>query len=1207
MSPTDRVSKRFNVDDELRRLAAVIEMFADPVYVVIVEPELAFRFALLNEALVKQSGRSRTDVIGRRPDEVFPFGQAAAMVDRLKLAANEGHPIRYAVKADNTQGPQTIDVTLSPINDSDGRCVLLVGVARGIEHSAYQDQRWSSLTHHTVEGIAVVGPDLLVTEMLLGELETWGCDGDSAIGLDFRKLFHPDDEAIVAEVFRLVNATPGETTSFEARSRHQDGHWRWSTGTARNLQDHPDIEGVVFSINDRLERTESQNRVQEVERRFRGLVKNAPDAVIGVDMEQQIVVWNKAAAEMFGYERHEIIGRPLATLLPAESRPRHGDLVRTFVDQEVDRRTMQTGPTINAIRRNGDRFPVEVGLAKVPVEDGQMLMATVRDITDRARSEEASMRVHDQLEAVMRVIPDTICRVATDGTLLEIMAGSDGGLLPQSLTGQSLANLLPRDLWERVETDIAKSIAGGAPTVMKFDESEAGIDGGRSFEARHVPLGEDEIVAVIRDITEQAAAEMDAYRQRERYEALVANTFDSISIRDADTRITYIQAMPGGLSRDDMLGGRIDDLLHPDHRPEWDTAWQGLLDGGPGATAEITVRFRFPEGYRWLEVRLRNQLDNPAVEGMVLNSRDVTERIRADERVRQAGARYESLIQNSSDAILVVEDGGLVNHASGSVETIFGMSINSIVGKPIMNVARHLHADDFDRTMQAGSAVTDDPSGLATIQTRVQHGDGGWRWVELVLRDLRHDEAVEGVVINVRDISDRKAAEAQLEHQALHDPLTGLPNRSLLSDRLDHALSRTSRQGGIVGLLFLDLDKFKHINDSHGHDVGDRLLVAVADRIQAMVRDSDTVARVGGDEFVVLAEDLENVDELFTLAERIIESFRVAVSTGVELLHTTASVGLAVATDGDSDVTTVLRNADAAMYQAKEGGRNRIEVFDTALQARLEHRLDTEAALRAGLMKGEFTLHYQPIMELGSLAVTGVEALVRWEHPTRGLIAPDEFIPIAEDSGLIVELGAWVLHAACRQIVSWQHRLGVDLEIAVNISARQLVSPGLAKTVTEVIERTGIAPDQLCLEVTETALIDQPEIAIANLESLLELGIDIALDDFGTGHASLTYLRTLPITHIKIDRSFTAGLGSNPSDTTITEFTIALAHGLELQVIAEGIETQTQLDLLKHMNCDLGQGYHLGRPLAPHQLEADLETSSPLSRIWRQKASPTTT
>jgi diguanylate cyclase (GGDEF)-like protein/PAS domain S-box-containing protein len=555
---------------------------------------------------------------------------------------------------------------------------------------------------------------------------------------------------------------------------------------------------------------------------------------------------------------------------------------------------------------------------------------------------------------------------------------------------------------------------------------------------------------------------------------------------------------------------------------------------------------------------------------------EATIAVRTDELERNE-ARFRSLVQNSSDVITVVGGDGRIRYQSPSVTRVFGHDPDHVEldGLAVL-------IDPVDLPILRHALAEIEPGATRVLQCGVTHLDGRARRAEVVATNLVDDPGVGGVVLNIRDDTERRALEDQLTHMAFHDPLTDLANRALFRDRVEHALVR----GGRVAALFIDLDDFKNVNDSLGHGVGDELLVLVAERLRRGLRPGDTVGRIGGDEFAVLLEDVDDDLEPVRAAERILAAMGEPFRLGARTIHSRASIGIATAAEHD-DAGDLLRNADTAMYTAKAKGKGRYARYDGDMHGLVARRMELEADLRAALDDGQLWVAYQPVVSMHTGLLTGFEALSRWDHPTHGAVGPDEFIAVAEESGLILPLGQWVLTSALDQLQRWrvEHPAAAALEMSVNVSVGKLRQADFGDQVADALLLAGVDPTLLVLELTESQLMDDTEQTFAKLERLRLTGVRVAIDDFGTGWSSLSYLLRLPVDKLKIDRSFVEAMGPGRPESAVVQAIVTMGHELGLEIVAEGIETDAQREALLAAGCDLGQGYLLGRPVPAADVE----------------------
>jgi diguanylate cyclase (GGDEF)-like protein/PAS domain S-box-containing protein len=566
------------------------------------------------------------------------------------------------------------------------------------------------------------------------------------------------------------------------------------------------------------------------------------------------------------------------------------------------------------------------------------------------------------------------------------------------------------------------------------------------------------------------------------------------------------------------------------------------------------------------------------------------------ERALRSASRTRQMIRYARDLIVVSNELGVIREQSSSGTEVLGYAPRELVGINLLALA---HPDDADAARRLLEASADSPGDGFTVELRMRHADGSWRFVEARARSLLDEPEVAGIVAIFRDVTQRRALEDEVAHQAFHDSLTGLANRALFKDRVEHALTR--RGNPLPAVLFVDLDGFKAINESVGHAAGDDLLVIVSERLRECVRPEDTVARLGGDEFAVLLDDVADPRDVSNVARRIIRSMQDPFAVGDKEVFVTASVGVAVhETEG---VDQLFRDADVALYMAKTQGKGRYVVFDLRAHSGAIDSLQLEADLRRAVERNEFVLHYQPVVELRSERIVGVEALLRWNHPERGLLLPPEFLPLAEETDLMMDIGRWVVDQASTQSRKWQRAFPVDppLSVSVNLSATELRTGSVVEELARAAAESGLEPVNLVLEFNESMMLGDVESTISVLKELKQLGVKLAVDDFGVGQSSLSHLQRFPVDFLKIDPSFVDGLDRGPEDSALARAIVRFAQVLQLEVVAEGVEREAQVSALRDIGCQMAQGYLFARPLDEPTLTALLERAASLGKLGMPK------
>ena len=920
------------------------------------------------------------------------------------------------------------------------------------------------------------------------------------------------------------------------------------------------------------------------------LLAAAPFALAVIDQRHRLTHANDKASRLLGLVPDRVAGTAFVDLLadPGDS-PLVDDAFRQAAGGETVRRAVQilAVGVLRGVELQCWRHEVEV-----PGSDGPhvLIMVDASTAKDQAR----------QISSLIARSPQGMARLISGTSMANVNAQWT------EITGQPIAEANGGGWIERIDLDGRSDFLAALTEAVQARRGLQGrlriitTDGDRRWIDISVsPLDQPgQSLLTFDDTTD----EFDTARRADELSRVLEATTDLVGILSPDGAV--LRWMNESLaellsdaaldrdftaSLDQASGTAFTTVALPTVSAEG--SWRGELDlvTGNGITVPVSamlVPHHDPAG---------------AVDAISVVARDISDLRNAQTHAADTELRMAALVENASDLLMLVSNAGTVLYASPAVERFLEHGPGSLGGADILEL---VHPDDLEAAYELAAATLVDPpspqnatapgeSGEPFAQTaelRIAHSDGSYRTLEVTAKDLTNNPAVGGIVVNATDITDRVAATAQLENLSFHDDLTGLPNRTLLIDKMTEALRRARERRMLVGLLSLDLDRFNVVNESLGHQAGDDLLNEVAARINNVIRPGDIVARLGGDEFAVVITDMLRRGDAVNAARRLRKSLTQPIRIGDQSAVITTSIGIAIA-EGDEDPVDLLRDADTALHRAKTKGRDLAVVFDDHLRDQAVRRLEVENLLREAIAKDALVVHYQPVLDIESGLLSGSEALVRIQNDDGSLVMPGSFIDVAEDSGLISELGHQVLVKAIHQTAAWTRKNvpgQQPLSIAVNVSARQLTDPHYAEKLREELDSAGLAPSQLSLELTESALIDGNPTTERSLQELRSLGVRIGLDDFGTGFSSLAYLKRFPISFLKVDRSFVDGLGTDENDSAIVRATIALAHGLNLRVVAEGIETEGQLEQLAALNCDLGQGYLFSKPVGADQFSTYL-------------------
>ena len=932
-------------------------------------------------------------------------------------------------------------------------------------------------------------------------------------------------------------------------------------------------------------------KLSESEARLWATVNSALDAVISIDTESRIIGFNPAAETMFGWQKKEVAGQTMSGLLiPERYRERHQNGLARYM-QSGESKILSRRVEITALRRDGTEFPVELTITPIREYDHIIFTAFIRDISERKRVEEAQQEALQRLQLITHQVPGVVYqfRLRPDGSYCFPFA-SDAAreifrLAPEEIredASRAFAIIHPGD-YEQVSASIAASARDLTPWHHEF-RAKFGDGTVRWLRGDSMPQREADGSTLwhgfITDITAGKRGEEELRASRAFHQSVTEAMGEigiGLFIVNSDHRVRYMNNV-----MKTWFGDQTGEICYSSLCEVTERCEHCRIEHVIGGNGTVHYSPTGPNG------RVFDIIATPIQNGDGTTSkleviRDVTELRKSEQELRIAAKAFDS-----QEGMFITDANGVIQRVNKTFVETTGYDAEEVVGKTPALLKSGKHDAAFYQGIR--EALDRDEHWQGEIWNRRKNGEiyPEWQTISVVRGE---DGQISHYVSVFTDISLRKQSEEQIRNLAFFDPLTQLPNRRLLLDRLHQAISSSMRTGRQGALLFIDLDNFKSINDTQGHAVGDLLLVEAAKRLQGCIREGDTTARLGGDEFVVLIEDMDNDEQAAaaqaeTVGEKILTTIGQSYLINGHEFHSTASIGITLFRGEVKTMEEMLKRADVALYQAKAEGRNTLRFFDPAMQAAVTARVALESDLRRAILEQEqLQLYYQAQVDSTGRLI-GAEALVRWRHPKRGMVSPAEFIPLAEESGLILPLGHWVLATACEQLTAWAARPETaHLTVAVNVSAKQFHLPTFVEEVLALVDYFKVNPARLKLEITESLMVENVDDIIAKMTTLKTRGINFSMDDFGTGYSSLSYLKRLPLYQLKIDQSFVRDVLTDPNDAAIAKIIVSLAKSMNLAVIAEGVETDAQREFLEENGCHTFQGYLFSKPIPADEFE----------------------
>jgi diguanylate cyclase (GGDEF)-like protein/PAS domain S-box-containing protein len=1191
------------------RYRAIIENIQDGYY----ENDLAGNLTFVNESICRMFGYTREELIGMNYKEYIAPEDTKRINQVYSKLYKTGKTVKtfeeVVIRKDGSRA--FAEASASIMRDPQGKPVGFRGISRDVTESRWleeairqSEERYRTIIEEMGNGYFEVDLDGNFTFFNNVMCAIHGYTPKELLGMNHRQFADDKNAKKIFEVFNKIYRT-GETGKiFDYELIRKDGGKRQVEVTASLMRD-PSGNPVGFRgiTRDITERKKMEEALRLSEERYRTIIETMQDGYWETNLPGDFTFVNDAECTIAGTPKEQLIGRNNRQYTDKTTAKR---LYETF------KKIYTTGEPVTScefefIRRNGTRRFSEFSASLIRDAQGEPIgfRGITRDTTERKRMEDELRRSEERYRTIIEKIQDGYFETDLTGafTFVNDAICRRLGYTREEMIGMSNKALSDKEYAKRAFEFFNKIYTTGESGGL-FEHELIRKDGSKSQVEISASLMMDSSGKVIgfrgttRDVTERKMMEEALRQSEERYRTIIEKMEESYYELDLAGNFTFVndaQCRNLGYSREELIGmNNRQYQTEEEVKRSFDIFRRIYETGEPvkGYSFEIT-RKNGTKAFHEVSVSLITDSKGKPI-GFRGISRDITERMRMEEALRQSEERYRTIIEQMEDGYFEVDLTGNFTFVNDAECGNLGYSRDELIG---MNNRRFADKENAKKVFAAFHSVYETGNPVKLFDYEVRRKDGTMVTNELsaaLIRDA--DGKPVGFRGISRDVTERKRSEERIQHLATHDALTDLPNRRMFGQMLSHAIQTAQRYKKRFAVLFIDLDRFKNINDTLGHEAGDRLLQEIAGRLKQTLRASDTIARLGGDEFVILIEEVGDLKQVSIVAHRILSATLQPVVLMGEECRVTTSIGISVFPNDGEDEKTLMKKADMAMYVAKEEGKNNFQFFSKDIRPQSAERLAIEANLRLALERNELSLHYQAKLDFKTNRITGVEALLRWQNPALGPVSPVHFIPVAEETGLIVPIGRWVMKTACAQNTAWQRQGLPPICMAVNLSLRQLADENLIDDIKAALDEAGLAPGLLELEITESMVMHNPDRMIPVLGSIKKMGVRLAIDDFGTGYSSLGQIKHFPIDTLKVDRSFIRNIPRDTEDKAITEAILAMGKTLSLTIVAEGVETQEQMDFLRERSCDEMQGYYFSKPVTPERFAELLRTHVPFPK-----------